>query len=114
MPAILSFIPRMQHGVLSVSPPTLHPQLHTAFSKPPVTSSIVRGVQRICEIRRASYSEMVEHIQQIISEYQQRIVEMPYVLKRSYWHTALGINGGVNMVFLTFIFSDKDLDIQFL
>jgi hypothetical protein len=57
---------------------------------------------------------MVEHIQQIISEYQQRIVEMPYVPKRSYGHAALGINGGVNMVFLTFLFSDKDLSIQFL
>jgi hypothetical protein len=26
----------------------------------------------------------------------------------------LGINGGVNMVFLMFLFSDKDLGIQFL
>ena len=57
---------------------------------------------------------MVKHIQQIIFEYQQRIVEMPYVPKRSYWHSALGINGGVNMVFLTFLFSDKDLGIRFL
>jgi transposase-like protein len=57
---------------------------------------------------------MVEHIQQIISEYQQRIVEMPYMPKRPYGHMALGINVGVNMVFFTFLFSDKDLGIQFL
>ena len=57
---------------------------------------------------------MVKYIQKIISEYQQRIVAMPYVPKRSYGHSALGINGVVNMVFLTFLFSDKDLGIQFL
>jgi len=57
---------------------------------------------------------MVEHIQKTISEYQQRIMEVPYVPKRSYGRSAIGINGVVNMVFLTFLFSDKDLGIQFL
>jgi len=56
----------------------------------------------------------MEHIQQIISEYQQRIVELPYVPKRSYGHMALGINSSVNMISFTFLFSDKDLGIQFL
>ena len=70
----------MQHGVLSVSPPMLHSKVHTAFSEPPVTCSIVRDVH--FEIPRVSCSEMVENIQKIISEYQQRIVEMPYVPKR--------------------------------
>jgi len=65
-PYSFSFIPRMQHGVLSVSPPTLHPEVHTAFSEPPVTCSIVRGAQ--CEICRASYNEMVENSQNISSE----------------------------------------------
>jgi len=55
---------------------------------------------------------MVEHIKQIISEYQLRIVEMSHMPKRSYGHSAVGINGSVNMVFLTFLFSDKDLGIQ--
>jgi len=36
------------------------------------------------------------------------------VPKRSYGHSALGINGGVNRGFLTFLFSDKDLNTQFL
>jgi hypothetical protein len=57
---------------------------------------------------------MVEHIKQIISEYQRRLSEMPHVNKRSYGHSAVGINGCVNMVFLTFLFSNKDLGIQFL
>jgi len=39
---------------------------------------------------------------------------MPYAPKRSYVLSALEINGGVNVVFLTFLFSDKDLGIQFL
>ena len=39
---------------------------------------------------------------------------MPYVPKRSYRHSAVGINGYVNKVFLMFLFSDKDLGIQFL
>jgi hypothetical protein len=65
-PSIFSFIPKMQHGVISVSPPSFHPEVHTAFSGPSVTCSIVRGVQY--EIRRASYSEMVENIQNISSE----------------------------------------------
>jgi len=36
------------------------------------------------------------------------------VPKRSYGHSTLGINDGVNVVFLTFLFSDKDLGIKFL
>jgi len=57
---------------------------------------------------------MVERMKQIISEYQRRIVEMPYVPKRSHGHSAVGINGSANLSFLTFLFSDKDLGIQFL
>jgi len=57
---------------------------------------------------------MVEHIQQIIAQYQQRIAEKPYVPIRSYGHSALGINGNVNRAFLTFPFSNKDVGIQFL
>jgi len=57
---------------------------------------------------------MVDHIKEIISKYQRRIVEMPFVPKRSYGHSAVGINGSVNAGFLTFLFSDRDLGIQFL
>jgi hypothetical protein len=53
-------------------------------------------------------------MKQIISEHQQRIVEMPYMPTRSYRHSAVGINGSVNLSFLLFLFSDKDLRIQFL
>ena len=57
---------------------------------------------------------MVDHIKEIISEYQRRIVEMPFVPKRSYGHCAVGSNGCVKAGFLTFLFSDKDLGIHFL
>jgi hypothetical protein len=36
------------------------------------------------------------------------------VRKRSYGHSAVGINGSVNIVFLAFLFSDLQLGIQFL
>lgn len=57
---------------------------------------------------------MVENIKEFIPQYQHRIVEMSCVPKRSYRHSAVGINGCVSMVFLMFLFSDKDLGIQFL
>ena len=57
---------------------------------------------------------MVNRIKEIISEYQRRLVEMPFVPKRSYGHSVVGINGCVNAGFLTFLFSDKDLGFQFL
>lgn len=56
----------------------------------------------------------MEHIQQIIAQYQQQTAEKPYVPNRSYGHPALGINGNVNRDFLTFLFSDKDVGIEFL
>jgi len=57
---------------------------------------------------------MVNRIKEIISEYQRRLVEMPFVPKRSYGHSVVGINGCVNAGFLIFLFSDKDMGIQFL
>jgi hypothetical protein len=54
---------------------------------------------------------MVENVKQILSEYQRQIVETPYVPKRSY---ALAINESVNLSILKFLFSEKDLGIQYL
>ena len=39
---------------------------------------------------------------------------MPYVPKRQFGRTAVGINGSVNMGFLTFLIRNKDMGIQFL
>jgi hypothetical protein len=46
----------------------------------------------LCSIVYSVFSNMVENIQHIISEYQQRLVEMPYVPERSYRHSVVGIN----------------------
>jgi len=39
---------------------------------------------------------------------------MPYVPKTSYGSASLGDDGEANKLFFTFLFSDADLDIQFL
>ena len=58
--------------------------------------------------------EMDEHIKSVISTYQRRLVEMPYVPRTSYRRVSLGDDGDANKLFLTYLFSDKDLGIQFL
>ena len=58
--------------------------------------------------------EMVDEIKSVISTYQRRLMEMPYVPKTSYGRASLGDDGEANKLFLTFLFSDTDLGIQFL
>jgi hypothetical protein len=58
--------------------------------------------------------EMVDEIKSVISTYQQRLMEMPYVPQKSYGRASLGDDGEVNKLFLTFIFSNADLGIQFM
>jgi hypothetical protein len=57
---------------------------------------------------------MVGNVQRIISEYHRRLLQMPHMPKPSYGHSAVGINGSVNTVFLTFLFCDLQLGIQFI
>jgi len=58
--------------------------------------------------------ETVDEIKSVISTYQRRLMEMPYVPKTSYERTSLGDDGETKKLFLTFLFSDTDLVIQFL
>ena len=55
----------------------------------------------------------MEHIKSVISTYQRRLVEMPYV-PTSYRRASLGGDGDANKLFLTYLHNDKDLGIQFL
>ena len=57
---------------------------------------------------------MVHHRSNIIKEYQDKLREMPYVPKTSYQRDSLGYCGDANKTFLTFLFSNRDIGIQFL
>jgi len=57
---------------------------------------------------------MVEHIKSMISTYQRCLAEMPYVPRTAYGRASLGGDGDANKLFLTYIYSDKNFDIQFL
>jgi hypothetical protein len=57
---------------------------------------------------------MFEEIKAVISTYHRRLMEMPYVPKISYGRTSLGDDSEANKLFLTFLFSDMDVGIQFL
>ena len=58
--------------------------------------------------------EMVDQIKSVISTYQRLLMERRYVPKTFYGRALLGDDGEVNKLFLTFLFSDTDLGIQFL
>ena len=57
---------------------------------------------------------MVHQISNVIKEYQDKLREMPYVPKTSYQRDSLGYCGDANNTFLTFLFSNRDVGIQFL
>ena len=54
---------------------------------------------------------MVDQVKCVISKYQQRLMEMPFVPPSSCGHDTLGKDGDANKLFL---FIDVDLGIQFL
>jgi hypothetical protein len=57
---------------------------------------------------------MVDAISTVITEYQRRLINMPYVPATTYGRAALGKDGVANELFLTFLFSDKEVGVQFL
>jgi hypothetical protein len=57
---------------------------------------------------------MVDAITAIMKEYQRRVVNMPYVPAKTCGRAALGKDGFANELFLTFLFSDKEVGAQFL
>ena len=58
--------------------------------------------------------EMADEIKSVISTYQRRLMEVPYVPKTSYGRASLGDDGEANKLFLMFLSSDMDIGIQFL
>jgi hypothetical protein len=57
---------------------------------------------------------MVDQVKCVISKYQQRLMEMPFVPPSSCGREMLGKDGDANKLFLTFLFIDRTLGIQFL
>jgi hypothetical protein len=56
----------------------------------------------------------MEGIKSVIRTYQRRLMEMPYVATTSYGRIALGDDGDANKLFLTYLFGDKQVGLQFL
>jgi hypothetical protein len=56
---------------------------------------------------------MVDQAKCVISKYQQRLMEMPFVPRSSFGRASLGKGGDANELFLTYLFIDMDPGIQF-
>jgi hypothetical protein len=57
---------------------------------------------------------MVEKITNVIQEYQDKVREMPFLLKCSFQRDCFGARGDANKMFLTFLFCDHAIGLQFL
>jgi len=57
---------------------------------------------------------MVEQMKCVVSKYQQRLMEMPFVPRSSFGRDSLGKDSEANRLFLTYLFSDMDFGIQLL
>jgi hypothetical protein len=57
---------------------------------------------------------MVAKIQQLVSDYEKRLHEMPYFPRVSYGRRMLLEDGGPNRDFLSFLFCDDGFAMQFL
>ena len=56
----------------------------------------------------------MQHIASIIQDYQERVRELPSVPRTSYGRDSLGYRGDANKLFMTFLFCDRNIGIQFL
>ena len=57
---------------------------------------------------------MVQRITHTIKDYHERLREMPYVPQTSFRRDSLGYCGELNKLFLTFLFRDHAIGLQFL
>jgi len=57
---------------------------------------------------------MVQLISEVVREYETHLQEMPFVPMSSYGRGMLREDGGTNKIFLTFLFCDQDISLQFL
>jgi hypothetical protein len=58
--------------------------------------------------------KMVEHITKVIKEHQAKLSQLPLHPKTSFQRDSLGCSGDANKIFLTFLFCDNRIDVQFL
>jgi hypothetical protein len=56
---------------------------------------------------------MVDQIKSVIAKYQERLLEMSFVPPSSFGREMLGKDGDANKLFLTFLYSDRDLGSSF-
>ena len=78
---------------------------------------------RVCKKKKALFTQRVtiylltefERTKSVISTYQRRLIEMPYVPRTSYGRASLGDEGDANnlLVFFTYLFSDNSLATSF-
>jgi hypothetical protein len=57
---------------------------------------------------------MVNHVTKVLQEYQGKVSEMPFLVKCSFRRDSPGASGDVNKIFLTFLFCDHAISVQFL
>jgi hypothetical protein len=57
---------------------------------------------------------MVEHITNVIKEYQAKLSQLPFLPKTSFQRDSLGCRGDANKIFLMFLFCDNRIGFQFL
>jgi hypothetical protein len=58
---------------------------------------------------------MAKWISSVIATYQQQLADaMPFILSMPYRQAVLGQDGNANKLFLTFLFSNKEVGVQFL
>jgi hypothetical protein len=57
---------------------------------------------------------VVQHVTNVIAEYQRGLSQLPYVPRSSYGRDTLGSSGDANKTFLAFLFSDHATGVEFL
>jgi hypothetical protein len=60
------------------------------------------------------FINMVESFKSLISNYQQRLMNLPFAPNSSFGRAVLGDDGTANKLLLTYLFIDMDVGIQFL
>ena len=102
----LSFLKCCYSG-LEVLPPFLHrfiPKRNSVYCFVLVAVSVALRNQSV---------NMVQRISNIIKEYQDILREKPYVLKTYFQRDSMGFSGDANELFLTLLFSDHVIGLQF-
>jgi hypothetical protein len=60
------------------------------------------------------FVDMVEAVKGVIESYKERLMTMPFAPKSNFGCAVLGVDGAVNKPFLTYVFIDMDIAMDFL